>query len=596
MFSRKEYKLMILYSFLFPFLSLIPASVAVFSFNRIPFNSLLEKINHHHIQSLVFSPSFDYVFINDDTPETSLSFLTPTVSKQIFDESLIHNVDSFILPSPNVFIFPIVFFVVARYLMYAIKMNVNMSSAMLNNPLNTFLGGTGTGINVQSYFPEIISNVSFVGYEDVLEECKDIFTFNRTAFDIVGAETPKGILLEGPPGNGKTFLAKYIAQQTNSTFISVSGSEFVNTFVGVGAANVRELFEAARQNPPCIIFIDEIDSIGKKRTASVQSASDEKDQTLNQILTEMDGFQENIGVIVMGATNRKELLDPALLRPGRFDRIIRLPLPDLISRKAILGEHAKTKSLDSDVDLDVVAEWTAGFSGAQLKNLLNEAAILAARVGNTTIVDNNLVDAIEKLTVGLIRTSDSRSPDTKLRVALHEMGHSFLCAQYPHYFELKKVSIQSTYEGAGGYTLFQELPEFAEGGLVTKDCLKKRLIVMMGGKAAETLYYGEEYVSAGAIQDLRQANALAREMISQYGMGEILEPFYKEGIDPETGMTMEYSDRTEMLLDKESMMLVTEAFAEAKRILEENWIDFLTAKQRLLENTVLYQDDLEGIF
>jgi len=246
--------------------------------------------------------------------------------------------------------------------------------------------------------------------------------------------------------------------------------------------------------------------------------------------------------------------------------------------------------------LDFVAELTAGFSGAQLKNLLNEAAILAARVGNTTIVNKNIVDAVEKLTVGLIRKTDSRHPDTKLRVALHEMGHSFLCAQYPHYFELKKVSIQSTYEGAGGYTLFQELPEFVEGGLVTKDLLKKRLIVAMGGKAAETLYYGDEHVSAGAIQDLRQANALAREMISQYGMGEILEPFYKEGIDPETGMAMEYSDRTELLVDKESMVLVTEAFAEAKRILEENWIDFLTAKEQLYERTVLYQDDLECIF
>ena len=587
---------MMLYSFLFPFLSFIPISVAIFSFNRIPFNLLLDKIDNHHIHSLVFSPSFDYVFINDDTPETSLSFLAPTVSKQIFDESVLHNVDSFILPSPNIFIFPIVLFFIARYLAYVRRINANMSSTMLNNPLSTFLGGTGTGINVQSYLPEIISNISFVGYEDVLEECNDIFAFNRTAFNLVGAETPKGVLLEGPPGNGKTFLAKYIAQQTNSTFISVSGSEFVNTFVGVGAANVRELFEAARQNPPCIIFIDEIDSIGKKRTTSIQSASDEKDQTLNQILTEMDGFQENIGVIVMGATNRKELLDPALLRPGRFDRIIRLPLPDLISRKAILGEHAKTKALDSNVNLDAVAEMTSGFSGAQLKNLLNEAAILAARVENTTIVEKNLLDAVDKLTVGLIRKTDSRHTDTKLRVALHEMGHTFLCAQYPYYFKLKKVSIQSTYEGAGGYTLFQELPEFAEGGLTTKDLLKKRLIVLMGGKAAETLYYSDEYVSAGAIQDLKQANALARDMISQYGMGWILEPFYKEGVDPMTGMAMEYSQQTELLVDKESMMLVTEALAEAKRILEENWIDFLTAKERLLENTVLYQDDLYSIF
>jgi cell division protease FtsH len=589
----------------FAMYSTAAAFAAAFSINNLPIPSLLEKIHGNEIRSLVFSPSLEYMFIKDIQDHTTLSFTAPIVSKEIYDECIKEHISTYFLPSYELFFLPIIGILFLRYFLFL------RSTIAMNPMMNQFTqpGGFGGGDitpngmfgtkTTNQYSIETIMNVTFAGYDDVIEECADIFKNNRTAYAAVGAKIPKGILLEGPPGNGKTYLAKYIAQKTNYSFISVSGSEFVNLFVGMGASNVRKLFDSARANTPCIIFIDEIDSIGKRRISSPQFSNDEKDQTLNQILTEMDGFKDTEGIFVMAATNRKELLDPALLRPGRFDRIIRLPLPDIISRRAILGEHAKIKRLEPTVDLSFIAEMTDGFSGAQLKNLLNEAAIFAARVGNTTITPQNIMDAIEKSTVGLIRKKDSRSRETRERVAIHELGHAFLCSYFSHYFDLKKVSIQSTYEGAGGYTLFQERRENGEGNddgkLATKDFLKKRLIVAMGGKAAENIVYGNDFISIGATQDLKQANGIARQMIEQFGMGELLQPFYREGIDPNTGMGMDYSDRTKTLSDRESLLLVTEALCEAKQILKENDYKWLKLKERLMENTVLYGIDFNRL-
>jgi len=571
-FYTKHTTIMFCWFFVLPIIN-------AFSLNKFPIHVLYDKIQHHDIHSLVFSPSLDYIIIQDNTPETTLSFFEPSLAKQVFDVSLENHISSYILPSLDLFMIPLVLYFTVWFFFFRQPFD----------PMNNLFTPFDQGISTEMYIPENVSTISFVGYDEVLEECQDLFPLNKTLYEIVGAELPKGILLEGPPGNGKTFLAKYIAQQSQSSFIAVSASEFVNMFVGMGANNVRQLFQDAREHAPCILFIDEIDSIGKRRTSGSLSSNDEKDQTLNQILTEMDGFTDNPGVLVIAATNRKELLDPALLRPGRFDRIIHLPLPDLSSRQAILEEHAITKRLDPDVDLMWVADFTAGFSGAQLKNLLNEAAILAARAGNMTILHVNIMDALEKLTVGLIRKTDVRNEVTKERVAVHETGHALLCIFFKEYFELQKVSIQSTYEGAGGYTLFKEV---AEGEISTKDLLKKQLIVAMGGKAAENLFYGEDFVSLGAIQDLKKANALARDMICRFGMGDLLEPFYQETIDVKTGMSVEYAERTRLLVDKEAMILVTEALAEAKRILKENWGKCTKVKQLLLDSTVLYMDDL----
>lgn len=464
--------------------------------------------------------------------------------------------------------------------------------------------------NFQNNEPEFIKpNVSlesWAGSPEVIEECKEVISYieNKEKYKLIGADMPKGILLEGPPGTGKTLLAKAIASETNSTFISISGSEFVELFVGMGASRVRELFENARENKPSIIFIDEIDAVGRQRGAGINMANDEREQTLNQLLYEMDGFNNNDDIVVMAATNRKDILDQALLRPGRFDRIIRVALPDKDSREKILGYYLKNKKLEKPFDVSSIAELTDGFSGAQLKNLINEAAILSARNNYTTIQERYVFDSFEKLIVGLIKTNATVAPATKLRVALHESGHALLALTFNEYFDFQKASIQPTYNGAGGYTIFSEKPEIKEGGLYTKDMLKKRLVVAMGGKAAESLYYGNEYVSLGAIQDLKQANSLAKRMIGNFGMGEKLEVFFNEDIsddsNPFLGRSMalgdKYSEHTRLIMDREALDLVKEAYSLAKDILEKNKDKLIEFSDLLQNNTVIYSRDLSGKF
>jgi len=402
----------------------------------------------------------------------------------------------------------------------------------------------------------------WAGSPEVLEECSEIISYfrNSTLYDAVGAELPKGILLEGPPGTGKTLLAKAIAGETNSTFLSMSGSEFVELFVGMGAVKVRQLFQEAREKAPSIIFIDEIDAVGKKRSVSnAANTNDEREQTLNQILSEMDGFEPNKGVIVLAATNRRDVLDDALLRPGRFDRLIYVPLPDRSSREAILSLYMSNKNIS--VPVGDLAEATGGFSGAQLKNLLNEAAILAARGGSTFVTKDNIDGALEKLVVGITKRVDGRTLSTRVRVAIHELGHALMAASYPDVFDLKKVSMKQTYEGVGGYTLFGEKAEIQEGGLYTKEIMMNRIVVALGGKAAEALMYGEQGVSVGASQDLKQANELARAMVEQYGMGAGLEAF---SLIPGRS-----SEKTRETVDEAVADIVEYALVQAKKRLTE---------------------------
>jgi cell division protease FtsH len=443
---------------------------------------------------------------------------------------------------------------------------------------------------------------SWAGSPEVLEECREVISFieNKERFQQIGAEMPKGILLEGPPGTGKTLLAKAIASATNSNFIAISASEFVELYVGMGASRVRNLFKNARENRPCIIFIDEIDAVGRQRGAGINMANDEREQTLNQLLYEMDGFNNNTDIIIMAATNRKDVLDQALLRPGRFDRSIKVPLPDTPSREKILSYYLKNKVLEKPFDIKLIAELASDFSGAQLKNLINEAAILSARNNYTAIQERFMFDAFEKSIVGLIKTNATIAPDTKLRVAIHEAGHSLLALKYSKYFDFQKVSIQPTYNGAGGYTIFSEKPEIKEGGLYTKDLLKKRLIITMGGKAAEAIYYGNEFVSMGAIQDLSQANSLAKRMIGNFGMGNKLEVFYNEDINDESNPFLgrslsvgdKYSQNTKYIMDKESLELVKEAYQEAVKYLSFNRIKLIKLTELLQNNTILYKNDI----
>jgi cell division protease FtsH len=377
-------------------------------------------------------------------------------------------------------------------------------------------------------------------------------------------------------------LAKAIAGETNATFFSISGSEFVELYVGMGASKVRNLFEEARENVPAIIFIDEIDAVGKKRgSANVVNPNDEREQTLNQLLSEMDGFNLNTGIIVIAATNRRDVLDDALLRPGRFDRLIYVPLPDRISREAILRLYLKNKNTSNDISVSYLAENTGGFSGAQIKNLLNEAAIYAARNGEIIITNDYIDQALEKILVGITKRLDTRTDYLRRRVAIHEIGHALLAAEFQNDFDLKKVSMKTTYNGIGGYTLFNEYPDVQESGLYTKDLLLKRIIVSLGGKAAETIEYGENFVSVGSSEDLKQANELAREMIYRYGMGKNLEVFSQNRLP--------YSDRILDLIDKESMDIVQQCYDEAKIILSDKY-----QKLHILMNLLLAENVLDG--
>ena len=581
---------------------------------EIPYKSLVKKIEDHSVSKIYFSKSLNNVISTDDDLY-SVTTITPLITNDLVDISVKNDVDTvfFQVPPQNniqILAADIIGFIESTFIPF-IFLTFFISfirSFFVQNQMNTpFPGGFMNNNNAVNSDKEVLKNLnislsSFAGSSEIFEECTEVVSYlkNSTLYEKAGAEIPKGILLEGPPGTGKTLLAKAIASEANANFISTSASEFVEVFVGVGALKIRNLFKNARNNLPCIIFIDEIDSVGRQRGAGINMGNDEREQTLNQLLAEMDGFVNNNGILVIAATNRKDVLDSALLRPGRFDRIITVPLPDRNSRKDIVLVHSKNKVLDPSINLDLIAELTSGFSGAQIKNLLNEAAIYAARDSRSVINEVDILSALDKLVVGLVRKIDNRSIDSIKRVAIHEIGHALLCKVFNEYFDLKKVSIQSTYNGAGGYTLFSEYQNITDSGLYTKDLLKKRLIISLGGKAAEYLYYGEDFVSVGAVQDLKQANSIAQQMIGNYGMGNKLEVFYNENIDnarnPFLGRTLgsgaKYSEKTKELVDKESLELVIEAYDKAKNILSEHREKMDILINKLIEKSILYGYEL----
>jgi len=528
--------------------------------------------------------NFDQVSSSDYNHLSSIA--QESINKYIQHPSLIQVVFQDLFYILNNIIFPIIFiFTIISFIRPPIGIST-MSGA--SNPFKT-----NSKLNKFDAIKQNVTMSSWVGSPEVFEEVFEVISYlkNENSYKSMNVELPKGILLEGPPGTGKTLLAKAIASETKSNFISISGSEFVELIVGMGALKVRELFKEARKNKPCIIFIDEIDAIGKKRGMSLNS-NDEREQTLNQILAEMDGFDDNEGLTILAATNRKDILDDALIRPGRFDRIIKIGLPDKFSREKILTFYLNSKPVDNSVDIKSLSEITNGFSGAQIKNLVNEAAILAVRENRKSISQMNLDNALEKLAIGLIRNIDTRSYEVLYRVAVHESGHALLALFYNNYFDFFKVSIKSTYNGAGGYTLFSEKPEFKDGGLYTKDLLFKRLVIAMGGKAAESVFFGDQFISVGASQDLKQANDLARQMIGMYGMGDDLQVFHDDNLDNQYKPDL-YSDILKSMIDEESLDLVDNAYNEAKRIITQDKTFFEFVSNSLIINKVLYLNDFK---
>merc|ERR1719181_755359 len=404
------------------------------------------------------------------------------------------------------------------------------------------MGGMGGGMGNPMEFGKSQAKIMMnpdtgVTFDDVagcnqakleLEETVDFLKMPERYTDM-GAKIPRGLLLDGPPGTGKTLLAKAVAGEAGVPFFAVSGSEFVEMFVGVGASRVRDLFGQAKKNAPCIIFIDEIDAVGRQRNSGMGGGNDEREQTLNQILTEMDGFDGNPGIITIAATNRVDILDNALLRPGRFDRKVNVALPDFKGRAAILKVHARGKPLERGVDLEGIARRTPGFSGASLQNLLNEAAIYAARQGKSEIGYEEIDAAVDRNMVGLEKKNAVQALQTKELVAFHEAGHAVCGAMIPDYEMVQKITIIPRSNGAGGLTFFAPSESRLESGLYSKQYLEGQLAVALGGRLAEELVYGDVDTTTGASNDLQQVASIARRMVMEWGMSDKVGPI---GIQP----------------------------------------------------------------
>ncbi|WP_072719605.1 ATP-dependent zinc metalloprotease FtsH [Planktothrix tepida] len=414
------------------------------------------------------------------------------------------------------------------------------------------------------------------GVEEAKEELQEVVTFLKQPerFTAIGAKIPRGVLLIGPPGTGKTLLAKAIAGEAGVPFFSISGSEFVEMFVGVGASRVRDLFRKAKENSPCLIFIDEIDAVGRQRGAGIGGGNDEREQTLNQLLTEMDGFEGNTGIIVIAATNRPDVLDAALLRPGRFDRQVMVDLPSFNGRLGILKVHARNKKLSEEVSLDAIARRTPGLSGADLANLLNEAAILTARRRKEAITPLEIDDAIDRITIGLALTPLLDSKKKRL-IAYHEIGHALLMTLLKNSDPLNKVTIIPRSGGIGGFAQQMFNEEMVDSGLYTKSWLIDRITICLGGRAAEMEVFGDAEVTNGATSDIQTVTNLAREMITHYGMSDLGlvalespsgEVFLGRGFPSQS----EYSEEVATQIDHLIRSLASECYEQARAIIREH--------------------------
>lgn len=435
------------------------------------------------------------------------------------------------------------------------------------------------------------------GVDEAVEELKEIIEYlkNPQKFVGLGAKIPKGVLLVGPPGTGKTLLAKAVAGEADVPFISISGSSFVEVFVGVGAARVRDLFAQAEALAPCIIFIDEIDAVGRVRGFSPTGGAEEREHTLTQLLTEMDGFDPKKGVIIIAATNRPEILDPALLRPGRFDRVVVVDRPDLKGREAILRLHCREIKLAPDVELKVIAARTPGMVGAELANIVNEAALLAARKGKDAVEMEDFEEAIDRVVAGLARKSRYLSPEEKRRVAYHEAGHAICAAVFTPKEKVHRVSIIPRGVAALGYTL--QLPE-EEKYLLTKEELLAKVCVLFGGRVAEELVFGE--VSTGAQNDLEKATEIARAMVLDYGMSEVLGPqtFRKREhlfLDVPFKERELVSEETARLIDEEISKILKSCYDKTKELLQAEREKLDRMAEFLLQKEVLEGEELEKI-
>lgn len=460
----------------------------------------------------------------------------------------------------------------------------------------------GFGKSKAKLLTEAHGRVTFddvAGVDEAKEDLQEIVEFLRDPgkFQRLGGRIPRGVLLVGPPGTGKTLIARAVAGEANVPFFTISGSDFVEMFVGVGASRVRDMFEQAKKNAPCIIFIDEIDAVGRHRGAGLGGGNDEREQTLNQLLVEMDGFEANEGVIIIAATNRPDVLDPALLRPGRFDRQITVPNPDVIGRERILKVHVRKVPLSPDVDLKVVARGTPGFSGADLMNLVNEAALLAARRGKRIVTMAEFEDAKDKVLMGAERRTLVMTEDEKRTTAYHEAGHAIVAINVPATDPVHKATIIPRGRALG---MVMQLPERDQISMSFQQ-MTSRLAIMMGGRVAEEMIFGAEKVTSGAQSDIQQATRLARMMVTRWGFSKELGTVaYGENqeevfLGMSMGRQQNISEATAQKIDVEVRRFVEEGLIEASRILKEKQADLATLAEGLLEYETLSGEEIKGL-
>ncbi len=461
------------------------------------------------------------------------------------------------------------------------------------NAMSFGMGKSNAKVYVQSSQGIHFSDVA--GEDEAKESLAEIVDYlhNPQKYTEVGASMPKGVLLVGPPGTGKTMLAKAVAGEANVPFFSISGSEFVEMFVGMGASKVRDLFKQAKEKAPCIVFIDEIDAIGQKRNSGSMGGNDEREQTLNQLLTEMDGFEGNNGVIILAATNRPEALDPALTRPGRFDRRVPVELPDLQGREAILKVHARKIKTTPDVDFHVIARMASGASGAELANIINEAALRAVRDHRTQVTQADLEESIEVVIAGYQKKNAVLSDQEKHVVAYHEIGHALVAALQSHSAPVQKITIIPRTSGALGYTM---QVEEADKNLLTKQELLNKIATLTGGRAAEEVKFGE--ITTGASNDIEQATKLARAMITRYGMSDEFDMVAMETVTNQYlggDAQLSCSDETQREIDRKVVNVVREQHEKARKILDENRAKLDELSQYLYEKETITGEEFMRI-